>query len=70
MDLVAIMVVYKNGDWLKVGPYSFKEHYPDVPLILINNSVEHDTELLVKVAKDLNVEIVDNVEYNRSHGVA
>ena len=68
MDLVAIMVVYKNGDWLKVGPYSFKEHYPDVPLILINNSVECDTELLVKVAKDLNVEIVDNVEYKPSHG--
>ena len=68
MDLVAIMVAYKNGDWLKVGPYSFKENFPDVPLIIINNSVEYDAELLVKVAKDLNVEIVDNIEYEHSHG--
>jgi hypothetical protein len=67
-ELIAVMVIWESGDWLKIGPYSFKERFPNIELILIDNSPELDIELKAKLIIDLGIEIIENTTHLHTHG--
>ena len=71
LDRVSAAIVnYQTPDLTETAVRSFREHYPDVPLLLIDNGSQDDSpELIARLAAELNVEPV-YLDENRFHGPA